>query len=144
MKIEAGKYYRTRDGQKVGPMLENEGNSFWPWTDSPNTNDGKGNAWSVFGQGCYCKPQAVECADLDIIAEWTESPVREVTRKEIVPGVYGRVKVFREENGEALLCLVFRDGSEVSTSAHWMNCAELTAAIDTLTQIRDAMQDRRK
>lgn len=55
------------------------------------------------------------------------SPVRTVTttRQEIVPGVYGKVKVTA--------------GGYVHVNS--MSCAyELTAAIQTLTAIRDAMQ----
>jgi hypothetical protein len=87
----------------------------------------------------------VEDEPFRIINRAPTSPVRRTKRTvddvEIVPGVYGRVKVFREGNGEVLIGLVLRDGSLASTSVHWMNCAELTAAIDTLTQIRDAMQE---
>lgn len=54
------------------------------------------------------------------------SPVRTVTRTEIVPGVYGKVEVTEVVNV-------------------WMqpvaSAAELTAAIETLTQIRDAMKE---
>ena len=39
--------------------------------------------------------------DLDLVAEWTESPVRTVTRKEIVPGRYGRIEVKADEADNA-------------------------------------------
>ena len=51
MKIEEGKYYRTRDGRKVGPMRS-------AWT--PN-----GTQW-WFKDGDKTK--------LDLIAEWTDEP----------------------------------------------------------------------
>lgn len=63
------------------------------------------------------------------------SPVREVTtvRKEIVPGVYGRVEVWEDcsEGGLAV------DVKPIRIDRAGM--AELTNAIDTLTAIRDAM-----
>jgi hypothetical protein len=129
MKIEAGKYYRTRDGRKVGPMVNYE------WGDRRDDvafieNYGDGRFWST--SGIYRKGTNDTC---DIIAEWTESPVREVTRKEIVPGVYGQIRVYDETCEPGHVCL----GSK-SVAYHW-TVAELTAAIDTLTQIRDAMQE---
>ncbi len=57
-----------------------------------------------------------------------EGPVRTVTKKEIVPGVYGAVKVHDP-------------GSEyvrINVDAA-MDVDELTDAIETLTQIRDAL-----
>lgn len=57
-------------------------------------------------------------------------PIRTMTttRHEIVPGVYGRVVVERESNGD-----LFIDARNMQGSA------ELTAAIETLTAIRDAL-----
>lgn len=54
-------------------------------------------------------------------------PVRTVTRKEIVPGVYGKVQVFGSLN--------------VSTEL-MQGADELRAAIATLTQIADALEAR--
>lgn len=53
-----------------------------------------------------------------------------VTRKRIVPGVYGRVVVERESNGDMVI-----DARNMQVAA------ELTAAIETLTAIRDAMEN---
>lgn len=68
--IEACKYYRTRDGRKVGPMEENQmPNDPWPWK---STADGQFVAFDKDGKavGEYLvdgmKP------NLDLIAEWTE------------------------------------------------------------------------
>jgi hypothetical protein len=59
-----------------------------------------------------------------IVTRAAKSPVRTVTRKEIVPGVYGDVEVY--ETG--------------AVSVSFMRTVEdLTAAIATLTEIRDAM-----
>jgi hypothetical protein len=123
-------------GAQVGDVVE--GTSEGCGTKYVKTISSIGPYRAEYECGGY---DVLESEGFRIIRRASSGPVREVTRKEIVPGVYGRVKVFREESGEILLCFVARDGSEVSTSAHWMNCTELTAAIDTLTQIRDAMQE---
>jgi hypothetical protein len=129
MKIEAGKFYRTRDGRKIGPMKKGHG--------------GVEHKWIVeFGDGMSWKPDGTSAHCADLIAEWTEGPVREVTRKEIVPGVYGRLcidaplyeDIFRVK-------LADRHGDPDDDEFHSWNAAELTAAIDTLTQIRNAMQE---
>lgn len=59
------------------------------------------------------------------------SPVRTVTttRHEIVPGVYGRVVVERESNGDMVI-----------DARNMITAGEITAAIQTLTAIRDAMK----
>lgn len=115
MKLEVGKYYRTRDGRTVGPMRARKifGGSFW----------------SDVGGAYYADGSHVASPQNDIIAEWTDdpqqdSPVRTVTRKEIVPGVYGNV-VVDYEGGIRM---------DTTTSAD-----DLTAAIETLTAIRDAL-----
>src|SRR6478752_3208752 len=80
VKLEAGKYYKTRDGRKVGPLIQSstdffgfEGFATWYF-------DGRSTS--------YRKNE-------DIISEWSsaESPIREVTRRELVAGVYGRFEV---------------------------------------------------
>jgi hypothetical protein len=64
MKIEAGKFYRTRDGRKVGPM-EVSRDATYPW--KARANDG----WRSFtGSGLFllhAYPSA-----LDLIAEWVD------------------------------------------------------------------------
>jgi hypothetical protein len=67
MKIEAGKYYRTRDGQKVGPMnnTDNEGAKFYSIVTGLYFEDG------TFGYG-----ESIRCPRLDLIAEWTDEPAK--------------------------------------------------------------------
>ncbi|WP_374833975.1 hypothetical protein [Paenochrobactrum pullorum] len=62
--IEAGKYYRTRDGRKVGPM-ENVG-LYW---DAPDVDD-----------SCYENGRQWQCEDTvhDLIAEWVDEPTEVV------------------------------------------------------------------
>jgi hypothetical protein len=65
-------------------------------------------------------------ATFKVVSRAVQGPVRTVTRKEIVPGVYGKVQVFGSLN--------------VSTEL-MQGAAELRAAISTLTQIADALED---
>lgn len=73
-------------------------------------------------------------------------PVREVTtvRKEIVPGLYGRVEVAKAPEGIVAIMIAqvwSRLDGGIDRSHALMSQDELTAAIDTLTQIRDAMEN---
>jgi len=62
MKIEVGKYYRTRDGQKVGPMFP-AGQDY----DEGVITDGD-LTW--FGNGEFGIPNSRH----DLIAEWIDEP----------------------------------------------------------------------
>lgn len=98
MKIEAGKYYKTRDGRKVGPIERNEArglNEPWPFKfgDDFFGLDGKSctksdEFGSSFGNNMIYSR--------DIVSQWQDeptSPIRTVTRREIVPGKYGIVTI---------------------------------------------------
>lgn len=67
MKIEEGKFYRTRDGRKVGPMRHDFG-SIWDCKEMfPNDSD---YHWTEDGcRGCATN---LDCPNL--IAEWTDVP----------------------------------------------------------------------
>ena len=93
--IQDGKYH-------ISETNDNSGYKFW-WSVSPSDQN-----WRIISRASEAKP----------------SPVREVTRKEIVAGVYGDVEV--SDHGEVRVA--WMDGE-----------AQLTAAIATLTEIRDAM-----
>lgn len=62
LKIEAGKFYKTRDGRKVGPMVEWVSGQF-------REKIGDGRFWLSGGKG------RCAAADEDIIAEWIDEPV---------------------------------------------------------------------
>lgn len=65
MKIEAGKYYITRDGRKVGPTEKSDsGDSggFWIFDFGLVRSNG------IFGYG------PVFCQGLDLVAEWKDEP----------------------------------------------------------------------
>lgn len=85
LKIEAGKYYKTRDGRKVGPITFN------------------GSNFGLLGESIYYSDGSISSSHPhqgDLISEWqdeTPSPIRTVTRREIVAGVYGLIQIF--DNG---------------------------------------------
>lgn len=121
MNLEVGKYYRTRYGRKVGPMVKHINGFTW-----------NGGLWNRDGTPYYPDMEAKDSPT--IIAEWIDapsdqepaSPVRTVTRKEIVPGTYGKVRV----TGGMYIHV-----NSMSTAT------ELRAAITTLTQIAEALEE---
>jgi hypothetical protein len=67
-----------------------------------------------------------------------EGPVRTVTRKEIVPGRYGRVYVARPEDDFVMVGIVIT--SEVPAHVS-LNASELRAAADTFIELADALEE---
>lgn len=65
LKIEAGKFYRTRDGRKVGPMEDQGWQDGEPWT----TNDTM-RYWSNDGT----RADGSHYESDDLIAEWVDEP----------------------------------------------------------------------
>jgi len=66
-----------------------------------------------------------------IVTRAAKSPIRTIVRKEIVPGMYGWVNV-SDKNA---------DGVRISFAVARMSAADLSAAIATLTEIRDVMAE---
>lgn len=193
MKIEVGKFYKTRDGQRVGPMQDDwpddaafcwhttSGSlteSLWDkfgknykgydtdrdliaeWTDTPEVGTLQeigalvGDVVSDDGEGpqevvAYCpdaeEPWTLKRVQTGHVDTWygdsgfwriisraqSAGPVRTVTRKEIVQGTYGSIYV--SDNNA--------DGVRVTFPSSRLSVDELTAAIDTLTSIRDALKE---
>ena len=129
--IEAGRFYRTEAGGKVGPTrrISYSPHSPWPFAcDFPDSKTGllyvKLNGETQSGMGDHTTP--------NLIAEWTDAPtgpVRTVTRKEIVPGNYGAVALHRAD-----------DGIDISVGLHSDDLSGIRAAIATLTEIADALE----
>lgn len=122
MKIEAGKYYKTRDGRKVGPAYKTD----WPSKDC---------AWAVHSMWLYRDDGTCgsnESSD-DLIAEWTDGPVRTVTRREVVEGVYGIVRVDTHRD-QVVISIDPSDG-------HNPSAAELKAAAAVLLELAGALDD---
>lgn len=71
-----------------------------------------------------------------------DQPVRTVTRREIVPGVYGRIKVFPTMiAGDVGLNFLLRDGSEVATTYPSLNAKELREVAHLFNQLAEALGD---
>lgn len=122
VKLEVGKYYKRRDGRKVGPMVRNISGDY---TETHPFSCPIGFTYKV--DGGYMVENAESC--YDIIEEWQDGPVRTVTRKEIVPGQYGFVKV--HDPGTKYV----RINLDAAMEYH-----DIRAAIATLTKIADAME----
>ena len=136
MKIEAGKYYKTRDGQKVGPIRARTGiheRYKWEIAGFSSYDDG---GWDCDSSDCV----------QHIVAEWPDElaketgPVRTETRKIIVPGDYDRIRVAVAGNpGFALVSFLLRDpgGRPILTAG--MNATEFRAASDVFLALADAL-----
>ncbi len=131
MKIEVGKFYRTRDGRKVGPVTDVGGakrNGHWIAT----IPEGLPNRSSWWTNG---RTHLEYVSQEDIVAEWSDGPVREVvtTRCEIVPGVYGGLVVDLSPAKGYVSVGIGRD-------ARIWTAPELRAAIDVLTQLANVLE----
>ena len=129
MQIEVGKYYRARDGRKVGPMTATR----WPEVLGGRNVDGKNCIFNksngTHGDADSEDPVIHNNQAFDLIAEWQEGPVRTVTCKEIVRGWYGIVHVAKNGN--------------VGVNTYSRNPTELRAAAATLIEIADALEEQK-
>lgn len=86
IKIEAGKYYRTRDGRKVGPIEQNGFAELHIWREKL----GDGNSWRYDG-GHNSEPSQ------DLIAEWTDEADTDADgleyQRQNAPLPYGHAKL---------------------------------------------------
>lgn len=93
LKIEAGKFYRTRDGRKVGPMVQQDGYLYH-----------EGWHYNASGECCY-RGRSGDCVqeDREIIAEWIDEPVAKPNNDNAQPKfkVGDRVKLARSFFGVA-------------------------------------------
>lgn len=69
MQIEAGKFYRTRDGQKIGPMCHPEPDSRYGW-NIPGLRRGR---WDIDGEDGEATGWGKSSGG-DLIAEWIDTP----------------------------------------------------------------------
>ena len=80
IQIEEGKYYKTRQGHKIGPMHAKRIDTEWPWRADNGTSTYRSN-------GTASESKNVDLP-WDIIAEWTEesAPVTDTHAVETVEG----------------------------------------------------------
>ena len=115
LKIEAGKFYRTRDGRKVGPMrLGRDANSTsFKWAES---HDDEG-AWD--DEGDYGLTHLCGNYSRDLIAEWTDEPAA-------TPEV-GTLRELNVQPGDVVECV-----SVPGAWAEWTVGKQYTATSDGL------------
>jgi hypothetical protein len=115
LKVEDGKFYTTRDGGTLGPYERNFSDVWWVRNDHNS---------SRFEDGRLNRDRESPADLVEVVG-----PVRTVTRKEIVAGIYG------------IVCVGFRDAKpEVSVMFADHSPAQLRAAAATLTEIADALE----
>ena len=123
LKLEVGKKYTDRTGNVRGPMRLIKNPAWHKFTD--------GNlSWGEYGTALSTGTEF----DNDLIAPWpTEptGPVRTVTRKEIVPGVYLDGTLIISDAGFGRMQFA------ICTT----NPAEFDTAMDMLRIVRDALED---
>lgn len=136
MKLEAGKFYKTRNGLKFGPAEEVYpfGNSGWmvpSSTGHPATYDSYGNRVS---------PTCL--SEEDLVAEWHDGPIRTVTRREIVTGSYSNVNVLTVKSGSVVVQLVNGSGSKTSSSVT-LSAEELREAAHLFNQLAEVLEENK-
>lgn len=79
--------------------------------------------------------------DIELV---NQSPVREVMRREIVPGVYGRIEIIaHDKDNDVHMRLVDRNGNEPyeEDGTMYFNAYEIGKLIHTLSLIREEMNN---
>lgn len=130
LKLEVGKKYTDRTGNVRGPLRAIRNPAWHKFTD--------GNlSWGEYGAALSTRDEF----DNDLIALWQDAPtgpVRTVTSKEIVPGIYNRLGV-GEQSGDCIwVGLVENDGDYDLGSL--LNASQLRALAATATEIADALE----
>lgn len=139
MKIKEGKFYKTRDGRKVGPLRRLRSSCLWDVTDDENSNQNT-FVWASDGK-------SHTASNLDIVSEWYTScsaaqvdvqreeygPIR--TRREIVPGMYGCVKVGWTDGETAFVSINEGEAQRPLSSD------DISEAIHILSQIREVLEE---
>lgn len=135
LKLEVGKYYRTRDGRRAYDVGPYDG----AWSA---TIDGEDEVRIFHPNGEHYFGET-EC---DLISEWGDAPSSPVQlRKVIVPGVYGGVSVksgFGENVGVAVVGDMVKDSGAVIGHC-WLTRADLIAARDVFNALIDAMPNEK-
>lgn len=136
MLIEEGKFYRTAEGLKAGPV-ERSTQSGYFWTAKVGSE-----IRIYFENGRHGGSHTPNKPGLDLVALWTDGPVREVvtTTREIVPGVYDRLEVQASTPHEVSIRLASRGGTAISRDAvHRLNPKELATLIANLTALQEVI-----
>lgn len=140
-KLEAGKYYKTRDGRKVQVHVNRPGedNVSYPWYHDNGAGD-----ISVFHGLKYSGKSCVDESGSDIVSEWqdpAESPIREVTKRELVAGVYGRFEVTGTYQNNRVTMNFAPSSVGTSVPIVGINSEELREAAHLFTQLAEYLEE---
>lgn len=138
MRIEEGKFYRSQNGRDSGLAVRHDGDdgsSFFVVGASHYTEAG---LYSYRGRLPRTPTDSRDgLAGMDLEGA-SVGPVRTVTRKEIVPGVYGAVHVENGANGDRVQLRFVSPCDGLTT---WYSADELRAAATVLNELADALSE---
>jgi hypothetical protein len=80
LQLQAGKFYKTRDGRKVGPLVEDEDDCF------PFISHDLSETWRADGTWSLDRQEKHR---LDLIAEWTDTPIVTAATVDAINEEYG-------------------------------------------------------
>lgn len=107
LKIEAGKYYRTRAGRKAGPIKR----SFYDgYAFSGGVEGGRELIWQEDGtHGSYFIPRRDGC---DLVAEWIDAPAEPNLWRDMTPAEKGALLLAAHEGKVIQSKCMFLDDEE--------------------------------
>lgn len=104
LKLEAGKFYKTRDGRKVGPMQRHA------WASGYFEMPAKLTSQSWYEDGSYIKGLT---SQLDLISEWIEPKVNVAAQVDTLSDEYGRGSVTPAPSNDNVAKPKFKVGDRV-------------------------------
>jgi len=131
MKIEVGKIYRDRNGEKV--VAESIGGG----EPLPVRTRAKGEIRLYTQDGFYIPSR--ESHPFDIVG--LGSPIRTVTRREIVPGKYGLVNITGTYQGNRVTMGFLEENIQTAVSVAGMNASELRETAHLFNQLAEVLEE---
>lgn len=142
MQLELGKFYKDRDGNKVGPILAGEQYKEGPWRFKCGSDyfGNKGDSYNRMWKSDYAP---------FLIEEWrdeTKSPIQEevVTKRKLVPGVYGRLKIENQTGNIMRMSFCGKSGETYGAVVHELSIEELEEASHILAQLAEFLRSEGK
>lgn len=109
VKLEVGKFYKTRDGRKVGPVFMDGDNDPFVWFDQ------NGGCWAIDGEDGNAVGIIGSKTSGDIIAEWIEEPAM----CEAECRGYKKVRVTKHVDGWPVGYIVWLDENSPGKNECW-------------------------
>lgn len=135
--IEEGKYYRTRDGRKLGPYHYSDTGGVWIVGDDHMTarfQDGRCNRNRPLPDDLV-----TEWVDPDPVPVPSAGPIRMV--RQIVPGAYGRLIINGPAYDTISLSFNYRSQRDLACTYSTLNVNEISDLIIILSSIVDVMKE---